>query len=454
MIKPEINTIFFFFRYVQPTWYFNLLARTSNPFWIDYRKLNSSDKALIDFDKQYNSEDACLRDAAYQAWQKGVMIRDPSAGLLQPFPRLSVLDEYRFIKKYFNPIWVVYVFILRLILLRNPFVEIPAFFKALKVKRINLFQSTKQWEAYTTFSSPLIKSNPKVSVVIPTLNRYRYLKDVLRDLEQQDYKNTEVIVMDQTDPFQSDFYKGWNLDLQVVHQEEKALWKARNTAIEMAKGEIILLYDDDSLVDPNWISDHLKCLDFFNADFSAGVSLSVVGSKIPANYSFFRWADQFDTGNVMLRKDVFRKIGMFDRQFERQRMGDGEFGLRAYLQGFIGISNPLAKRIHLKVETGGLRQMGSWDGFRPTNWFAPRPIPSVLYVTRRYFGNRFSIFDLLIKVPSSILPLRFKRRPFLLMLASVGSIFISPLVLFQVLQSWRKASNMIAQGPKIDKLEE
>ncbi|MDZ7648850.1 MAG: glycosyltransferase family A protein [Cytophagales bacterium] len=108
-------------------------------------------------------------------------------------------------------------------MLRNPFVEIPAFFKALKVKRINLFQSTKQWEAYTTFSSPLIESNPKVSVVIPTLNRYKYLKDVLRDLEQQDYKNTEVIVMDQTDPFRSDFYRGWNILIFVSYIRKRGL---------------------------------------------------------------------------------------------------------------------------------------------------------------------------------------------------------------------------------------
>jgi glycosyltransferase involved in cell wall biosynthesis len=29
---------------------------------------------------------------------------------------------------------------------------------------------------------------PLVSVIIPTLNRYVYLKDVMEDLEKQDYK--------------------------------------------------------------------------------------------------------------------------------------------------------------------------------------------------------------------------------------------------------------------------
>jgi len=133
-------------------------------------------------------------------------------------------------------------------------------------------------------------------------------------------------------------------------------------------------------------------------------------------------------------------------------MGDGEFGLRCYLAGFSSVSNPLAKRLHLKVSTGGLRQMGSWDGFRPTNWFAPRPIPSVLYLTRKYFGNKLAILDLLIKVPSSIIPIQYKRSPTVLLLVSILSIFVSPLMILQGARSWKQASKMIYEGAKIEVL--
>lgn len=441
--------LFVFFKYIQPIWYFNLRPASDIPYWVDYRKLTEQEQALVDFDENYKSNESALRDAAYQAWQKGILSFDPN-NKLEFSEKTPIEDEYRFVKKYFSPIWYIYVLLIRLFTFNNPFQELHGFFANLKTARVSLFGKVNKWTAYKNFQSNLVQSGALVSVVIPTLNRYQYLRDVLRDIENQDYKNFEVIVVDQTEPFQAEFYKGWKLDIKVVNQQEKALWKARNTAIEMSKSELILLYDDDSLVEPNWISEHLKCLDYFKADFSAGVSLSVIGSKIPANYSFFRWADQLDTGNVMLKKEVFRKIGLFDRQFERQRMGDGEFGLRAYLAGFIGISNPNAKRIHLKVASGGLRQMGSWDGFRPTNWFAPRPIPSVLYLTRRYFGNELAIWDLLIKVPSSIMPIQLKRKPIILLLASAISIVIAPLILIQVIQSWRKASKMIVEGSKIE----
>ena len=396
---------------MQPIWYFNLIGRSEYPLFIDFNKINDQYRKLISYDTTYASQEGSLRDAAYQALQKGVVLFDHSVTLKRSIPSLLVEDEYHFIRKYYNSIWSVYILIIRLFTLHNPFIEIRAFFKSYGLKRTDIYACINEWSHYQVYESTLVKSEPLVSVVIPTLNRYSFLKDVMIDLERQNYKNFEVIVVDQSDPFERGFYDGWNLNMQVIYQPEKALWLARNTAIRLAKSDLILLYDDDARVDPDWIVQHLKCLDFFKIDISAGVSLSVVGAKIPTNYSFLRWADQFDTGNVLIRKEVFAQVGLFDRQFEKQRLGDGEFGLRAYLAGYLGISNPYAKRIHLKGGTGGLRQMGSWDGLRPTNFFAPRPIPSVNYLTRKYFGNKITFFTLVLSLPLSIVPYRYKNRP-------------------------------------------
>lgn len=450
--RPQQDYLFYFYRYVQPIWYFNLCPNTSLPYWVDYRKIKAEDQSLLQVDSGYTSEEAILRDAAYQAWQKGIMYTDSSVSLSRPFTRLSIRDEYRFVKKYFHPVWLFYVLAVRLLTFRNPFVEVYSFFKNIKVARVNLHHHPKPQPGYFNFQSTLLQEAPLVSVIIPTLNRQVYLKDVLADLAAQRYKNLEVIIVDQNETLDQAFYADWPFTLHVIHQSEKALWLARNTAIRMAKGEFILLFDDDSRVAAEWIEHHLKCLDYFNCQLSAGVSISEVGSRVPQNYSFFRWADQLDTGNVMIRKEVFKKIWLFDRQFERQRMGDGEYGLRSFLAGFQSVSNPYAERLHLKVETGGLRQMGSWDGFRPTNWFAPRPIPSVLYLVRNYFGNRSAILDLMIKVPPSVLPFRYKRKPVLLLFGGVVSIFVMPIVIFQVVKSWRIASVMIQSGKRIEML--
>lgn len=403
----------------------------------------------LEIDNNYSSEIAMAYDLSWQAVQKGYI---GTTKCYTSFEALPISDEYRFIKKNFNIAWVTYVFLLRILSFKNPIKEVLAFFKTRSIKRVNYSNNPIQYPKYETFKSNLILDNPLISVVIPTLSRYKYLKDVLADLEKQTYTNFEVIVVDQTDPYNEVFYKTWNLNLRYWHQEEKALWRARNEAIQAAKGEYILLYDDDSLIEADWIMQHLKTLDFFKADLSSGVSISTIGAVVPENYSFFRVSDQLDTGNVLLKKSIFKEIGLFDRQYEKQRMGDGEYGLRAHLKGYVNISNPHAKRIHLKVGTGGLRQMGSWDGFRPKKWFGPRPVPSVLYQFRTYYGNKAAFFAILKTVPPSIIPYKFKSNKLMMFIGVFVSLFILPLIVFQVVKSWRLATMKMKQGSLIDSL--
>ena len=402
--------------------------------------------AQLNTDNQYKSAHARAYDLSWQAVSNGYIGTEET---YERFETVPLIDNYRFIRRYFHPAWVLYVLILRLLSFKNPFREISAWQKTRHVKRFDVSSHVIRYPEWETFQSNLIHENPKISVVIPTLNRYDYLADVLKDLEQQDYTNFEVIVVDQSEPFQETFYNDFDLDFNVIKQKEKALWLARNTAIKNAKGDIIALSEDDVRINSDWISSHIKCLDFFDAKVSAGVFYPE-GKKIPQSRSFFAIASQFATGNTMLYKDVFKSIGLFDRQFEKQRMGDGEFGTRVYLESIKSISNPIASCIDVKAGTGGLREMGSWDAFRPSNFFAPRPIPSVVYYFRTYFGNKATRLALLRTIPISIFPYQFKKNKALLLIGAFITLLIIPVVLFQVFKSWSLASKKLKEGPIID----
>lgn len=438
--------IFNFLQYLKPIWYFNLKAEQDFGYFPTEKQLKEAGY-IVSKDSQYQSEEAMDRDLGWTAFQQGFINQKNEEGYdIWQKVKLPIHDEYVFLRKNFHWAWVCYVVLVRILTFHNPFIEILSFIYTRKVRRVDFSKNVMASVDYNSFQSSLIASQPLVSVVIPTLNRYIYLKDVLRDLENQSYKNFEVIVVDQTDDFKVDFYQGWNLDLNYWFQEEKALWRARNEAIQSAKGDYILLYDDDSLVENDWIAEHLKALDFFDADLSSGVSISTVGAEVPKHYRYFRWSDQLDTGNVLLKKTIFTEIGFFDRQFEKQRMGDGEYGLRAYLAGYKNISNPKAKRIHLKVSEGGLRQMGSWDGWRPKKLLGPRPVPSVLYLSRKYFGNRLSRWYVLHAILPSLVPYQFKSNKLLKVLSFVLIPFLLPLVGYQVWKSWGLASDKLAKG--------
>ena len=442
--------LFEFLKYIQPTNYFALIKKDQFSVFPIPDKLPNKIQNQILLDKGFVSLEAQEYDLSWQAIHKGYI---GNGEKLSAFKKLPLKDEYRFIRKYFNPLWATYILLIRTLTFKNPFKELSAWSASKTTKRSDFLKSPIDYKGWTHFESSLITEQKLVTVVIPTLNRYPYLKEVLLDLEKQDYKNFKVIIIDQSEPFQKEFYADFKLDIDLIHQEEKALWLARNTAIQKSKGDLLLLFDDDSRVERDWIYNHIKCLDFFNAEISSGVSISTIGAKVPENYSFFRVSDQIDTGNVLIKKQVFQTIGLFDRQFEKQRMGDGEFGLRAHLEGFLNISNPYAQRLHLKVGTGGLRQMGSWDGFRPKKLFDPRPIPSVIYLYRTYFGNHRTRLSLLKTIPPSIMPYRFKKNKNMLLLGILISVVLTPLILIQVNISWRRASKKITQGPLISELK-
>ncbi len=442
---------FKFLKYLQPTHYFQLRREDGSYIFPVAESLPKEVVESLAIDNNFSSALATNYDLSWQAIMQGFINSDTPT--YRQFDKVSVRDNYQFLRKYFSKAWVVYVLVIRILKFNNPIKEISGFLKTRNTHRIPIGKQHLKHKKYQSFTSNLAAEKPLVSVVIPTLNRYNYLRDILKDLERQTYKNFEVIVIDQSDSIDESFYNDFELKIELFKQKEKALWLARNNAVKQSKGEYIALSEDDVRVSDDWLFEHLKCVDFFNAEVSAGV-FHPENQSIPDSRSFFAISSQFATGNALLHRDVFKKTGLFDRQFEKQRMGDGEFGLRVFLNGILSVSNPLAKCIDVKADTGGLRELGSWDAFRPTNFFAPRPIPSVVYFYRRYFGNKATKKALFRTVPISLFSYKLKRNKFYLLLASILSVILSPLICYQVYRSWKLASNKINQGPLIETLVE
>jgi glycosyltransferase involved in cell wall biosynthesis len=438
---------FRFIKYTQPGWQFNVEPITSGPVATAYYHpvLQPVKSEMVMEDPGFETEAGRWADIGFRNWQGGVLAscNERSRNEIVALPAPSLNDEYRFVAKYWGAFFLCYALVCRLLSFNNPVKELRAFYRALQVKKHNPFTDLSNTEAYKTYESTLVAEQPFVSVIIPTLNRYEYLKDALYDLEKQSYTNFEVIIIDQSEKYNASFYEQFNLQLQVKHQTEKLLWTARNAAIEMSTADFLLFFDDDSRVDPDWIEQHMKALDYFNTDISAGVSFSTIGGKISASYKYFKWADQFDSGNALVKRKVFEKIGLFDLQYNKMRQGDGEFGYRAFRHGVTSISNPYAFRIHLKVQDGGLREIGSWDGFRQKKWFQPRPVPSVLFQYRKYLSKDLARYTVLIGLLLSNVHLKHKRNKYMLLLSTVLFIIKSPLLYIQCRKSNAIATKML-----------
>ncbi len=296
-----------------------------------------------------------------------------------------------------------------------------------------------------------------VSVVLPTLGRYDLLRPLLEQLCEQTVKPHEVLVIDQNDPDLRDheLYAAFEArGVRVIWQTERGQWISRNAAVQQATGEWIAFIDDDSEIEPDFLASHLEGLARYDADLSTGASLAVVGAPVPANYAFFRVADQWDSGNGMCRRALFARMGLFDLQYDRQRRGDAEFGLRVQLAGGLVIHNPDATRIHLKAESGGLRTYGSWDGFRHKDRTGPLPVPSMLYYTQRFHTERQRREDLLLGLVVGMVPYHLKRRasPVQWLGFLAGEVAHIPSTVRRVRRSRELAAQMVAEGPKIPEL--
>lgn len=100
--------------------------------------------------------------------------------------------------------------------------------------------------------------NPKVSVVIPCYNCADFINETLESLNNQTYKDFEVIcINDGSQDATLEHLKRWesveNIKLVVIDQKNSGVSRARNNGIRAAVGEYILFLDSDDLYHENFI---------------------------------------------------------------------------------------------------------------------------------------------------------------------------------------------------------
>lgn len=101
----------------------------------------------------------------------------------------------------------------------------------------------------------IIKETKRFSIIIAAYNIQDYIKRALESVESQTFKNFEIIVVndcsiDKTEEKILEICDKYNNIIYLSHKENKKAGGARNTGLEVAKGEYILFLDgDDYLAD-------------------------------------------------------------------------------------------------------------------------------------------------------------------------------------------------------------
>lgn len=158
------------------------------------------------------------------------------------------------------------------------------------------------------------------SVIIPTFNRRGQLKKCLAALKNQNYKNFEIIVVNDGS---SDGTSG-----DINHAKNLGPSAARNSGIKKAKHEFLAFTDDDCMPDENWLKDLAES--FENADFVFGETIyENKNAKFPERIVQNLKASWPMGNNLAFRKSALEKVGLFDSRFDKFHNEDSELAIRA-----------------------------------------------------------------------------------------------------------------------------
>lgn len=206
--------------------------------------------------------------------------------------------------------------------------------------------------------------NTAISVVIPTYNRAKHLRRVLRALEAQDLApdSFEVVVVDDgsTDDTPAVLRERFAYALTALRQDNAGPAAARNAAVRASTGNFIVFIDDDVVPAPSLLRRHI--------DAQTATPGVVIGRmSCPARDSQPLWAQwetltlerqydamvsgaypptprQFYTANASVPREALLRAGLFDERFRRAE--DVELAYRLHRIGLPFRFEPDADVVH------------------------------------------------------------------------------------------------------------
>lgn len=247
-----------------------------------------------------------------------------------------------------------------------------------------------------------MSAQPKLSVLIPSLNRGRLLHETVLQVLKQQYTDLELWVVDQSDPEQravNEQFFGTVADprLHYVHLDRKGLPNARNEAIARAVGEILLFLDDDViLIHDDFLDAHVRA---YEDPRVGGVTGRIVERSVRPNSKATAshispggrtmtnlWGTErmeipsLKGANMSYRFEAVRQVGGFDRNYiGTALLEDTDYSHRVRVAGWKLIFEPAAELVHLSALTGGVRVE---DALRAERW----RFRSTAYYVRKHRG--------------------------------------------------------------------
>lgn len=193
-----------------------------------------------------------------------------------------------------------------------------------------------------------------ISVIIPLYNKGKNIVSTIESVLAQSYKDWELIIVDDgsTDG-SSDVVREFirandgNSKIRLIQKKNGGVCSARNRGIHEAKGELIALLDADDQWDEKYLEEQMRMVEDFPeaamwginfAELSDGKLIRKLATGLPDGYrgyveNYFqmpgRISDLYCSSSVLIRREVFERVGMFDERIKYAEDSDMWFRIIA-----------------------------------------------------------------------------------------------------------------------------
>ncbi len=296
-----------------------------------------------------------------------------------------------------------------------------------------------------------------VVVIIPTLYRTKYLKEVLSSLVKQSVLPKEVIIIEQSDETDIDIgmYSEFldRLPLRLFHLKRRSKPVALNWSIRFSKSPIVLSIDDDTEFGQDLIFNHLRAMLEHHVDCISG---AVVHRKNSALLDTYRIPPEWENGvytighnpmvtyscmtmglagcNFSIKRTALERVKGWDENMAL--LDDRDLALYLFKGGLKMHFDPRPKVIHLKTPMGGWR-LQQKNRFKVSNLLSIPP-SGYLYFYRKHFSS-FECFAFVLGVILRGYPHFAKYR--------IKSFLKTPFRVLGAVKAWRESTRLLKKGP-------
>ncbi len=195
-------------------------------------------------------------------------------------------------------------------------------------------------------------NKPIISVMMPTYNNAKYIKQAIESIYAQNYDNIEIIVVDDGSTDNTKEIVQQYKDIKYFYIEHKGISVARNTALENAKGEYIAFLDSDDYWLPNklntqmqYFKDHPDCEIVFTKyeNFFEDEKLKT-NKRAMHEKMMEKFLKQYLPSSI-IKKELFEKYGTFGENFSG--VEDTVFLYRLLKKG-VSISHIILKVFYIR----------------------------------------------------------------------------------------------------------